>query len=118
MYPSLVEELFQFDVKEFVLLISKTQFSETINNNLCANFTIAELAHLCGMSLSSFKRKFKESPKKHIGHLKLKKAEKLLTTSQLRISEIAYDCGFESISIFNQSFKSYYVKSPSSYRLD
>ena len=105
--PDLADEtLIKTKVKEFVLLISKTQgisshldflsaifkknktqFTETINNNLYANLTIAELAHLCGMSLSSFKRKFKEefkeSPKKYIGHLKLKKAEKLLLTGIL-----------------------------------
>lgn len=187
LYPSIVEELFQFDVtesthtvdynitkvqvdgllnnfkeslnilldnpeladetliktklKEFVLLVSKTQnvpsqldflsamfkknrseFSKTIANNLYSNLSIDELAHLCGMSVSTFKRKFKEvfriSPKKYIAKMKLEKASRLLTSKEHRISDVAYDCGFETISTFNRSFKTYFGKSPTAYRLD
>lgn len=187
LYPSIVEELFQFDVthsthkvdfnvkqiqvdallnnfkesinmlidnpeladetliktklKEFVLLMSKTQnapsqldflsamfkknnstFKETIINNIYSNLSLDEFAHLCGMSLSTFKRKFdevfKESPKKYIGKVKLEKASKLLMSEDNRISDIAYDCGFETISTFNRSFKSHFGKSPTAYRLN
>jgi AraC-like DNA-binding protein len=137
--PELADEtLIKTKLKEFVLLVSKTQnapsqidflsamfkknsseFSKTIANNLYSNLTIEELAHLCGMSISTFKRTFKEvfnnSPKKYITKMKLKKASKLLASKNLRISDIAYDCGFETISTFNRAFKSQYGKSPSDY---
>ncbi len=100
--PELADEtLIKIKLKEFVLLMTKTQnaptqldflasmfkkntseFKETILKNLYSNLTIDEFAHLCGMSLSTFKRKFtetfKESPKKYIAIKKLEKATMLL----------------------------------------
>lgn len=137
--PELADEnLIKNKLREFILLLSKTQkipshldflsamfkkngteFNKTINNNIYSNLSIPEFAHLCNMSLSSFKRKFKEvynqSPKKYINERKLQKAIELLQTKKLRISEIAYECGFETISTFNRAFKSQYGKSPSDY---
>lgn len=140
--PELVDDaLIKTKLKEFILLISKTQnapsqldflsamfqkndtdFSKTIANNLYANLTIDELAHLCGMSISTFKRTFKQvfnnSPRKYIEEKKLTKASELLASKKLRISDIAYDCGFETISTFNRTFKTRFGKSPSEYRLN
>ena len=140
--PELADEtLIKTKLKEFILLVSKTQnapsqldflssmfkknsseFSITIANNLYSNLSIDELAHLCSMSVSTFKRKFKEvfrmSPKKYIAKMKLEKASRLLTSKEHRISDVAYDCGFETISTFNRSFKTYFGKSPTAYRLD
>jgi AraC-like DNA-binding protein len=140
--PELADEtLIKTKLKEFILLVSKTQkapshldflsamfkkksseFSKTITNNLYSNLSMDELAHLCSMSLSAFKRKFKEefnnSPKKYITNKKLEKASKLLASKENRVSDVAYDCGFETISTFNRSFKSFYGKSPTEYRLD
>lgn len=139
--PELADEItVSTKLKEFILLISKTQegiaqldflsamfkthateFAATINNNLYSNLSVSEFAQLCGMSVSSFKRKFaetfKESPGKYIEKKKLQKALNLLTSSTLRVSDIAYDCGYETISTFNRSFKAHFGKSPSDYRL-
>ena len=139
--PELADEnLIETKLKEFVLLISKsqnmspqdflsamfklnsTEFKSTINNNLYSNLSVDEFAKLCGMSVSSFKRKFAEvfdeSPRRYLEKMKLLKAEKLLSNSTQRISEIAYDCGYETISTFNRSFKSQYGVSPSEFRLN
>jgi AraC-like DNA-binding protein len=134
------EEIIKTKLKEFVLLVSKTQnsatldflsslfshkkteFKATIENNLYSNLTINEYAHLCNMSLSTFKRKFQEvyleSPKKHISNRKLLKASEMLKTDTYRVSEIAYDCGFESVSTFNRAFKKHFKKSPSHFKLN
>lgn len=138
--PELADEsLIKNKLKEFVLLICKTEnipseldflsslfrkndvdFKTTINHNLYADLSLEEFALLCGLSLSSFKRKFKasfnESPKKYILKRKLQKASKLLLSSDLRVSEIAFECGFETISTFNRSFKNLYASSPTAYR--
>jgi hypothetical protein len=81
------ENIIQTKLKEFVFLITKSQnapsqldflaalfkpldveFKTTIQHNLYANLSVDELAKLSHLSLSSFKRKFKEvfnaSPKK------------------------------------------------------
>jgi len=41
----------------------------------------------------------------------------LLKDKNNRISDIAYDVGYESLSTFNRTFKAQYGKSPSAYRL-
>jgi AraC-like DNA-binding protein len=73
------------------------------------------------LSTSSFKRKFQEvfnnSPKKYISQKKIEKAASLLKTDRLRISDIAYDVGFDSLATFNRNFTATYGKSPSEYRL-
>jgi len=73
------------------------------------------------MSLSTFKRKFNRvyahSPKKYITRLKVNKAIDLLKDGDLRIADIAYQTGFDSISAFNRVLKAQTGKAPSEYRL-
>jgi len=139
--PELADEsIIKTKLKEFVLLMAKSQdtpsqldflaaifkpldieFKSTIQHNLYANLTIDELARLCHLSTSSFKRKFKESfntsPKKYILQKKVEKAAVLLKTDSSRVSDIAYDVGFDSLATFNRNFTASYGKSPSEYRL-
>jgi AraC-like DNA-binding protein len=139
--PELADEnIIKTKLREFVLLMSKSQnapsqldflsalfkpndveFKSVIQHNLYANLSLDELAALCHLSVSSFKRKFKEafndSPKKYIAKKKVEKAANLLKTEGLRVSDIAYDVGFESLATFNRNFTSIYGKSPSEFRL-
>ena len=73
-------------------------------------------------SISSFKRKFKEtyneSPKKYMLTKKLERAMDLLSNSSEKISTIAYNCGYDSISTFSRSFKLSCGMSPSKFRLN
>lgn len=139
--PEIADEaLIKTKLKEFVLLLSKSEnapseldflaamfqpiafdFRSTINNNLYANLSLEELAKLCCISLSTFKRKFKEvykeSPKKYLSRKKMEKAIQLLVVKENRISDIAHECGFDSLSTFNRIFKTHFGKSPSDYRL-
>lgn len=140
-HPELADEaMVKTKLIEFILLLSKTQnasshldflsalfkkntteFRDTVTNNLYSNLSVEEFAQLCGLSVSSFKRKFtevfNEPPKKYMTKMKLHRASKLLTSDNLRISDIAYQCGYETISTFNRSFKTHFGKSPSDYRL-
>ena len=133
------EQMVETKIKEFVLLVSRsqnmspvdflasmfklnrTEFESTIQNNLYSNLSVIQMAQLCSMSTSSFKRKFKErfneSPKKYISKKKLEKAVNLLMNTSERISTIAYECGYETVSTFNRSFKLSKGVSPSRYRL-
>jgi AraC-like DNA-binding protein len=139
--PELADEsIIQTKLKEFVLLIAKSQdapsqldflsalfkpldieFKSTIQHNIYSNLTLEELARLCHLSTSSFKRRFKEtyhtSPMKYLSIKKVEKAAALLKTDSLRISDIAYDVGFDSLATFNRNFTAIYGKSPSEYRL-
>ena len=95
-------------------------FKKTIENNLYTNLSISELAHLCSMSLSTFKRKFKatfsESPKQYLLKKKMEKARQLLQIKENRIIDVAFDCGFDSLSAFNRNFKTYFGQPPSVFR--
>lgn len=140
--PELADErMIETKLKEFVLLITKSQnapsqldflsalfkpldieFKSTIQHNIYSNLSLDELARLCHLSTSSFKRKFntvfKSSPKKYISQKKIEKAAALLKSDNLRISDIAYDVGFDSLATFNRNFTSTYGKSPTEYRLN
>ena len=134
------EEMIKLKLREMIILISKSQnlsildflvsmfnlthtkFKTTIESNIYSNLNIEDFAKLCNLSLSSFKRKFtkvyEESPKKYINRMKLEKATKHLLNTDLLISEIAYDCGFDTISSFNRLFKLQFNTSPTVYRLN
>ena len=139
--PELADEsIIKTKLKEFILLISKSEeapsqldflaalfkpnqveFKSTIRHNLYANLSLEELASLCHLSLSSFKRKFTEvfgeSPKKYIAKKKVEKAASMLKASNQRVSTIAYEVGFDSLATFSRNFTSVYGQSPSDYRL-
>jgi len=139
--PDLADEaMLRNKLKEFVLLLTKSssspssidflaaifkpnhvEFKTVVQSNLYSSLSVDELAQLCHMSTSSFKRKFNEvygeSPKKYITQKKVERALALLKVDGTRISDTAYDVGFETVSTFNRSFKSVTGKSPSEYRL-
>lgn len=136
--PDMADEgIIATKLKEFVILISKKQnqtpieflsgmfrinvtpFQKTIENNLFSSLSLADFALLCGMSRASFKRQFKElyavSPKQYIISKKIAKSKKLLRLPNSRISDVAYEIGYESVTTFNRNFKSEVGMSPTEY---
>ncbi|WP_420574168.1 helix-turn-helix domain-containing protein [Kordia sp.] len=140
--PNLVnEDLLVLKLKEIIVLLLQTDssdkiktvlsnlfttqtfdFKETIEAHLFSSLTVSGLAELTNNSLSSFKRKFKkiynDSPNNYIKNRRLQKASSLLAVSELSISHIAYDCGFNDIAHFSKSFKQKFSISPSAFRLN
>ena len=98
----------------------KISFDEVINANLYNNLSIGELAHLSARSESTFKRDFKkwynESPAKYFKTKRLEKASELLKNTNLQVTHIAWDCGFENAAHFSDSFHTHFGKSPKEYR--
>ena len=93
-------------------------FKEVIHTHLNDNLTNKELAFLCNMSLSTFKRKFAEiyqtTPNKYAREQRMKKAATLLRNNR-RPSEIWFELGYESLSSFSNEFKKYFGTPPSTY---
>lgn len=52
----------------------------------------------------------------YLSRLRIEKAKNLLLNPNLRISEIAYEVGFQSLTHFNRVFKKIVGQSPTSYR--
>ncbi len=140
--PSLVnDEILVLKLKEIILLLSQTQEAETIQvilsqlfspaaytfrqiieAHLFAQINIEELAQKTNLSVSSFKREFKkiysDSPANYIKTKRLERAAEFLLVSDERITDIAFNCGFNDLANFTKSFHERYNASPSNYRFE
>jgi AraC-like DNA-binding protein len=52
----------------------------------------------------------------YVSRLRIEKAKNLLLNRNLRVSEIAYEVGFQSLTHFNRVFKRIMGQSPTEYR--
>ena len=91
------------------------------NNYYTVKFiTIAEMAEWCAMSQTAFKRKFAEyyglSPHKWQLKQRLTRAADLLTTTDLLVKQICYECNFATPSQFIRSFKKEFGCTPERFR--
>ncbi|WP_306641348.1 helix-turn-helix domain-containing protein [Sanyastnella coralliicola] len=137
---SLDEELGILKIKELMLILLKSEshqdvrkllseifapvnvaFKEAIHRNLYNNLSVDQLAFICNMSVSSFKREFKkvfeDTPARYIKNKRLARAASELLCKNDPVSAIAYDCGFQDITTFSASFSDKYGMSPSKYRM-
>lgn len=85
-----------------------------------SKITIAEMAERCAMSPTAFKRKFAESygmpPHKWQLKQRLTRAVDLLTTTDLLVKQICYECNFATPSHFIRSFKKEFGCTPEWFR--
>ncbi len=102
------------------LVSDRLRIFMVVQNNLLSPITIDQLAARCGLSPSSFKRKFKavfgEPPHKCITRQRLAHAKTLLLNSTLSIKEIGFACGFTSPSHFIRIFKAHFGTTPAALR--
>jgi AraC-like DNA-binding protein len=94
---------------------------QAVTSHMNSNITVEELAFLCNMSLSSFKRRFARiygnSPNKWLLEKRMERAAKMLRQDKRKASEIYYELGYENLSSFIQSFKQIYGMTPKQYQL-
>lgn len=92
------------------------KFIQTIENNQLNRLTLKELAFLCNMSLSTFKREFEKhyaiSPSKWFQNKRLEYAHYLLHKENRSSSEIYLEVGYENLSSFIQAYKTKYGITP------
>lgn len=95
-------------------------FKMIIEKNLYTSLNIDEVAFLCNMSLSTFKRKFLQLYQESLGKWfqlkRLNKAKKLLLNNEATPSEIYMDFGYDSLSNFSTAFKNEFGYSPKNTR--
>lgn len=84
------------------------------------NLSLEAFAKLCNRSLSSFKREFREyyglSPGRWLLDRRLACSAQLLAATNLSVTEIVFECGFEQPSHFSRAFKEKFGQTPSEYR--
>ncbi|OBX21035.1 MULTISPECIES: helix-turn-helix domain-containing protein [Bizionia] len=99
-------------------LISKeiSPFKKVVESNVNSNLKLEEIAFLCNMSLSTFKRHFTneydEPPGKWLQDKRLQKAKELLQGGELKASDIYLDIGYNNLSNFSIAFKNKFGISP------
>ena len=100
-------------------LISKknSSFNKVIESNVYSNLKLEEIAFLCNMSLSTFKRYFiseyKITPGKWLLDKRLQRAKELLENGNLKPSEVYLNFGYNNLSNFSIAFKTKFGINPS-----
>jgi len=89
-----------------------------MEDNYLSNLKISDYATLTGRSDSSFNRDFKRlfgtTPKKWLITKRLSKSHKLLRNTNLNVTQIAMEVGYENVSHFIEAYKKRYGMTPKS----
>ncbi|MCH9659788.1 MAG: AraC family transcriptional regulator [Bacteroidetes bacterium] len=95
------------------------QMRYIISKNYLYPISVEQLAFLCQMSISNFKRKFKEiyesTPAKWIKERRLEHAEKLLRNGKYKVHQVAKKSGFDNPNTFRNQFIKKYGVLPNQY---
>ena len=82
--------------------------------------SLGTVAHVVNMSASYFSDKFKHATGmnfvEYVARTRVEKARNLLLNPNRRVSEIAFEVGFRSLSQFNRAFKKVTGQAPTEYR--
>ncbi len=92
-----------------LVTVERFPFRSVIEKNVYSNLKLEEIAFLCNMSISTFKRHFfgeyKITPGKWFKEKRLLKAKELLETGHLKPSDIFKNFGYNNLSNFSFAFK-------------
>ena len=84
------------------------------------DWNVASMASFVYLSRSRFSTKYHKifgiSPVDDLSIAALQLADKLLLTTDIRIMDIAYECGFDSVQYFIRKYKAYRNMTPGEYR--
>ncbi|WP_420401218.1 AraC family transcriptional regulator [Flagellimonas sp.] len=90
-----------------------------VDKNYQRKIEIAEVAALCNLGKEAFCRYFKKSTgntfTNFLNQYRISQAKRLLLIGK-NVSETCYECGFESLSYFNRTFKKISGENPSDFK--
>jgi AraC-like DNA-binding protein/ligand-binding sensor protein len=97
-----------------------TRAKDYILEHQTDELSLGEVAKAVNMSTYYFCKSFKKVTginfTDYVSRVRLEKAKNLLLNPNLRVSEIAYEVGFQSLTHFNRVFKKILGQSPTQYR--
>ena len=132
----------QFKLREFLVAIMSdaavrhlvfnevTDWGNTIEDRIIAITTahclsplqVPDLATMCAMSLSSFKRHFQRAygypPGKWLSHIRLNHARTMILNSDASVTEISESSGYRDLSSFIRAFRRRFGMTPTALRRD
>ena len=93
-------------------------------SHICAHYgediSVPELAKLCSLSVTHFRRLFRRTmgraPSEYLLEVRMRMARSLLRSTGISVAEVALSIGYGSISSFNRHFKQNCGVSPREYR--
>ena len=120
-------------VRDYLLMLAKqdslpisenhwlvTKLKKHADEFYCNDISLRDLAKSYHKNEKYMGRLFKKevgvSFSEYCNDLRLEKSEKLLLSSDIKIIDIALECGFNNVSYFNRLFKSRHGISPEGYR--
>ena len=96
----------------------RERFNNAIMQGIVYNLSIEELATMCCYSVSTFKRRFNqhfnESPHKWLLRCRLVLAAKIMSKTNISITELSSLCGFINVSHFIATFRRHFGITPAS----
>lgn len=97
-----------------------TRAKQFINEHQGDDLSLGQVAKAVNTSTFYFCKMFKKATgvnfTDYLSRVRIEKAKNLLLNPNLRISEIAYEVGFQSLTHFNRVFKKIVGQSPTEYR--
>ncbi len=97
-----------------------TKAREFIAQNKTEEISLGSVARAAGASIFHFCKVFRKATglkfTDYVARVRLEDARAKLLNPNLRISEIAYDVGFQSLTQFNRTFHRIFGQSPTEYR--
>lgn len=93
---------------------------EYIKGNFKEDISLIAISKIANLTPTSFCRMFKLKTKKHfveyLNEIRVSNACKFLIETDMSISEIAYECGYKTVSNFNKLFKKLTTTTPKEYQ--
>jgi YesN/AraC family two-component response regulator len=97
-----------------------TRAKEFIRQHLSEDISLGQVAKAVNTSTFYFCKMFKKFTginfTDYVSRVRIEDAKNLLLNPNLRVSEIAYEVGFQSLTHFNRVFKKVVGQSPTEYR--
>ncbi len=97
-----------------------TRAKEYIQEHQTENLRLGHVAKACNTSTFYFCKMFKKVTginfTDYLSRVRIEKSKNLLLNPNLRVSEIAFEVGFQSLTHFNRVFKKILGQSPTDYR--
>jgi len=116
-YPEVTSRLHKYSYNSDKDLLIR----QAVTSNIYNVITVEELAFVCNMTLSTFKRHFAKlygtSPNKWLLDQRMQKAAQILRESTSNASEIYLELGYENLSSFIKAFKQVHGTTPKQYQL-
>lgn len=95
---------------------AKRSISHLMREYRCHNLSVQDFAELTGRSLSSFNRDFKRqygtTPHQWLIEARLERAMELIRDTQMTVTEVALEIGYDNVSHFIKAFKTKYGQTP------